>query len=415
MKAIDIAFKDVKQAFRNKTAVMFMFVVPILVTTLFFFIFGSGVDDEEEAFDLPQTSVQIVNLDRGEYGEILVDVLRNEGLQDLIAVTQTEDVDIARSAVDHQESGVAVIIPEDFSAVMQQTEGVAEVEIYQDPTLTLGPGIVTSIVSQLTDSFSGSKIAVGTTIEQLMEAGVGITPDVITNTVQSYILETQETGGQDGLVEIETATGEAPTAGMMVGIVSFVMAGMMIFYAFFTGASTVQSILTEEEQGTLPRLFSTPTSQSTILYGKFIASAVTIFIQVTVLLIFGNLVFNIYWGDLLSVFLVVLGTIVSATTFGIFFVSLVKNSRQAGAIMGGGITMLGMIGMSKIFTLGLPNPPAALDIISLTVPQGWAMRGITTAMDGGSMENILFSLLGMLIWSVVFFLIGNARFKRRYV
>lgn len=415
MKAIDIALKDVKQAFRNKTAVMFMFVVPILVTTLFFFIFGSGVDDDEEAFDLPQTSVQIVNLDQGEYGEILVDVLRSEGLQDLIAVTQTDDVDIARSAVDHQESGVAVIIPEDFSAVMQQTEGVAEVEIYQDPTLTLGPGIVTSIVSQLTDSFSGSKIAVGTTIEQLLEAGVGITPNVISNTVQSYILETQETGGQDGLIEIETSTGEAPNAGMMVGIVSFVMAGMMIFYAFFTGSSTVQSILTEEEQGTLPRLFSTPTSQSTILYGKFIASAVTIIIQVTVLLIFGNLVFNIYWGDLLSVFLVVLGTVVSATTFGIFFVSLVKNSRQAGAIMGGGITMLGMIGMSKIFTLGLPNPPAALDIISLTVPQGWAMRGITTAMDSGSIENILFSVFGMLVWSVVFFLIGNTRFKRRYV
>jgi ABC-type multidrug transport system permease subunit len=391
-----------------------MFVVPILVTGLFFFIFGSGSDDEE-AFDLPQTSVQIVNLDQGEYGQILVDVLRSEDLQDLIAVTQTDAVETARLAVDHQESGVAVIIPENFSTVMEQPEGIAEVEVYQDPTLTLGPGIVTTIVSQLTDSFSGSKIALGTTIEQLMEAGVGITPDVINNTIQSYILETQETGGQEGLIEIETPMGERPNDGMMMGIVSFVMAGMMIFYAFFTGASSVQSILTEEEQGTLPRLFSTPTSQSTILYGKFIASALTILIQVTVLLIFGNLVFGIYWGKLLSVILVVLGTVFSATTFGIFFVSLIKNSRQAGAIMGGGITTLGMIGMSKIFTLGLPNPPPALDIISLTVPQGWAMRGIISAMDGDSMENILISLIGMLVWSVAFFLIGNTRFKRRYV
>jgi ABC-2 type transport system permease protein len=346
---------------------------------------------------------------------MLVDVLRSEGFVEILEVTQTDDVEIARSAVDRQESGVAVIIPENFSAVMLQPEGVAEVEIYQDPTLTLGPGIVTTIVSQLTDNFSGSKIAVGTTVEQLMGAGVGITPEVINSTVESYILATQGIGGAEGLVETETPGGETPNVGMTTGIVSFVMAGMMIFYAFFTGASTVQSILFEEEQGTLPRLFSTPTPQSTILYGKFIASALTIFIQVTVLLLFGNLVFKIYWGDLFTLILVILGIVTSATTFGIFFVSLIKTSRQAGAIMGGGITTLGMIGMSKIFTLGMPNPPAAIDIISLTVPQGWAMRGISTVMDGGSLENVLFSVMGMLVWSVVFFLIGNTRFKRRYV
>jgi len=413
MKSIDIALKDVKQAFRNKTALMFMFVIPILVTGLFFFIFGSG--DDEEAFNLPQTSVYIVNLDEGEFGQVLVEVLRSEGLQDLLAVTQTDDVEIARSAVDRQESGVAVIIPENFSAVMQQPEGVAQVEIYQDPTLTLGPGIVTTIVNQLTDSFSGSKIALGTTVEQLTQAGLAITPEVINSTIEKYVRAVQQIGGEEGLIETETPTGAPPNGGMMLGIVSFVMAGMMIFYAFFTGASSVQSILMEEERGTLPRMFSTPTSHSTILYGKFIASALTIFIQVTVLLIFGSLVFNIYWGDLLSVVLVVLGTVVSATTFGICFVSFIKNSRQAGAIMGGGITTLGMIGMSKIFTLGSPSPPPAIDIISLTVPQGWALKGIITAMDGGSLGNILFSVIGMLVWSLVFFLIGNTRFKRRFV
>ncbi len=36
----------------------------------------------------------------------------------------------------------------------------------------------------------------------------------------------------------------------------------MIFYAFFTGTSTAQSILKEEEERTLPRLFTTPTLAS---------------------------------------------------------------------------------------------------------------------------------------------------------
>ena len=49
------------------------------------------------------------------------------------------------------------------------------------------------------------------------------------------------------------------------------MGGMTIFYAFFTGTSTAQTILREDEDGTLPRLFTTPTSQATVLGGKFLA------------------------------------------------------------------------------------------------------------------------------------------------
>ena len=412
MKPIDIALKDIKQAFRNKTALMFMFVVPILVTGLFFFVFGSG---EEETFELPKTSVHVVNLDEGEFGEVLVEVLRGDELQNLLEITQTEEVDVARSAVDRQESGVAVIIPENFSAVMLQPSGQADVEIYQDPTLTLGPGIVTTIVHQITDGFSGSKIAVGTTVEQLMEAGVGITPEAINNIVEAYVRTTQEIGGEAGLIESETPSGERADLGGPMGVVGFIMAGMMIFYAFFTGASMIQTILTEEENGTMQRLFSTPTSQSSILYGKFIASAGTVLIQVITLLIFGNLVFKIYWGELFGLVLVVLGTIASASTFGICFVSFIKTNRQAGAMMGGGITFMGMIGMARIFTMGMPNPPPTVEVISLFVPQGWAVRGISASMEGGSLENILFSLFGLLVWSLVFFLIGNARFKRRYV
>jgi hypothetical protein len=135
----------------------------------------------------------------------------------------------------------------------------------------------------------------------------------------------------------------------------------------------------------------------------------------TVLFIFGSLVFNIYWGELFGVVLIILGIVASASTFGIFFVSFIKTNRQAGAMMGGGITLLGMIGMSRIFTLGLPNPPPTIEMVSLFVPQGWAVRGISASMEGGSLENILFSVFGMLVWSLVFFLIGNTRFKRRYV
>ena len=64
MKLLDIAFKDMRQSYRSLTGIMFMFVVPILVTALFAFLFG-GVG-EDAGFTLPQTSLVLVNLDSGE-------------------------------------------------------------------------------------------------------------------------------------------------------------------------------------------------------------------------------------------------------------------------------------------------------------------------------------------------------------
>ena len=51
MKAVDIALKDMRQSFRSKGAIVFMFVVPILITVLFSFMFGSiagGDEDRDE-------------------------------------------------------------------------------------------------------------------------------------------------------------------------------------------------------------------------------------------------------------------------------------------------------------------------------------------------------------------------------
>jgi ABC-type Na+ efflux pump permease subunit len=76
------------------------------------------------------------------------------------------------------------------------------------------------------------------------------------------------------------------------------MGGMMVFYAFFTGTSTAQSILKEEEERTLPRLFTTPTSQAEILNGKFLAVFMTVLVQMVVLLLTSWLTFNINWGRL---------------------------------------------------------------------------------------------------------------------
>ena len=83
-------------------------------------------------------------------------------------------------------------------------------------------------------------------------------------------------------------------------------------------------------------------------------------------------------------------------------------------IVGGGVTITGMLGMASIFMMNAPNPNQAINTLSLLVPQGWANRALIHIMDGYSVSEVLFSLLGLVVYSAFLFLIGTRRFMKRF-
>jgi ABC-2 type transport system permease protein len=199
---------------------------------------------------------------------------------------------------------------------------------------------------------------------------------------------------------------------MALRMVGPIFGGMMIFYAFFTGMSTGQSILREEEEGTLPRLFTTPTTQTEILVGKFLAIGLTVLVQVVVLITLSRFIFGIEWGEPLAVVLFALGTIISASAFGVMVNSFLKNTKQAGVVMGGLLTVTGMVGMMDIFTGNAGGNQ--FGILPLFTPQGWAARSMFNASLGASALDILPNILALLAFSFIFFVIGVLRFQKRY-
>ena len=62
MRLLTVTLKDLLQSSRSLSIYMFMFVIPVLVTLLFFIMFGNA-GGSDEGFELPSTSVIIVNLD----------------------------------------------------------------------------------------------------------------------------------------------------------------------------------------------------------------------------------------------------------------------------------------------------------------------------------------------------------------
>ena len=433
MKAFDIAFKDLTRSFRSAFAVIFMFGVPLLVTGMFYFMFGNIASNGD--FNLPKTKVVIANLDEGgpkfqvnpknipggkkaeTMGDLIVSILQSEEMADLIEITLAPSAESARTSVDSQAAQVAIIIPSDFSHQFADVDGTAKIEFYQDPTLTIGPAIMRSILNRFMDGMAGVKIAVNVFLDEADSSEYAMAGQVVQQYLEVSLAESDDV--EEELLDVRTpANGPdkeaAETQNLLLHIIGPIMGGMMVFYAFYTGASTAQSILKEEEERTLPRLFTTPTSQATILTGKLLSVFMTVSVQVIILLVAARLIFGIQWGDFWSVTLMAAGIIFSASSFGIFVNSFLKNTKQAGVIFGGVLTVTGMMGMIKIFAMNSAIANKMGDTISLLVPQGWAIRGLMQSMGVEPISNVLTTLLASLLWSMAFFVIGVWRFNRRY-
>jgi ABC-2 type transport system permease protein len=432
MKILDIAFKDMLRSFRSMFALVFMFGIPLLMTGMFYIMFGNIASGGE--FNLPKTKVIIANLDEGgprfqistnnipggkqarTMGELVVNVLQSKEMADLIQVSLAPSAESAHAAVDGQAAQVAIIIPADFSKKFADTNKQAVIEFYQDPTLTIGPSIIRSILNRFMDGMAGVKIAINVFMDEAPESDYVLTGDVIQRYLDISLVQTEDLAGTllDEQAPTTASSSSQTSQNLLLRIVGPIMGGMMIFYAFFTGSSTAQSILKEEEEHTLPRLFTTPTPQAVILTGKLVAVFLTVLVQVVTLIIAARLIFGIQWGAPVPVAMAAVGTVFIASSFGIFINSLLKSTKQGGTVFGGVLAMTGMLGMVSIFAVNSPTAARLGNTVSLLVPQGWAIRGLLQAMNGAPVGNVGLTTLVMLVLSAAFFVIGVWRFNKRY-
>jgi ABC-2 type transport system permease protein len=424
MKLFDIAFKDMLRYFRSAFAVGMMFIVPLMIAGLLAFAFGGVLKSSEtSAYTLPVIKLQIANLDEGDassgvnMGSVLVSALTSEEVKNVFAVTETKDETAARAAVDGQQAALALIVPANLTRSALTGQEQSAVTLYQDPTLSFGPGITREIVSQFLDALSGGQIAIRVAREQLTAQGQVLTPEAAQQIQAAYGQWFTQIAGQQGWnlpASIRLPNSETPKS---VGdhrttLLGPIMAGMMIFFVFFTGTNTAQSLIKEQEEGTLARMFTTPVSMATILGGKLASVFLTLIVQSIVLMIASSLIFNIDWGNLATLTLVTIGLVVSGSGFGVFLMSFMKNSRQAGAISGAVLAIMGMLG--GLYTTGLPSVPEALNTIGVITPVNWALRGLNLSLAGAAPQDVLLPLLVMLAFGIVFFTAGVYFFGKRF-
>ena len=413
MKIMVIAIKDFVQSSRSLVSIGMMIVAPLLITGLVSLAFGgmsTGSDPQPAEFIL-----SVANLDQGSTpaptaGDQLLAFLQSDQAPAWLTVQTTTGEDAARQAVRDQQAGAALVIPAGLTQAIHNPAQPVEIPLLSDLPESYGVLVTENLVGQYLKNLTQFDLLAqqvnsadrASAIQQYQQYQANL--DTRLASQDPSLLLVQKTGAQ-------SKDASATTTDPLANILRQIMAGMLVFFVFFTGANGAISILREEEQQTMPRLLTSPTAPMQILAGKFLSIWFTILVQIGVLLTASSLMFHIRWGNPAALCLVSFGLSVAATGFGIFLLTFASNTRQAGVLTGGILSALGMLG--GLFTAAISTMPAAFRMVSLFTPQGWAMRAFTQMMNAEPISLILVSAAATVGFGLAAFFAGLVRFQRR--
>jgi ABC-2 type transport system permease protein len=274
--------KEFIQMRRDRLTLAMMMGIPAIQLALF------GYAIRTEVRHLP-----MVVLDESQSPEsrALVQTLVNTGNFDLAGMVHDRD-EITR-AIGRGSARAAVVIPPEYQHDLKRGRG-AHAQIIVDAADPLGASAAISGAAQA---------GLERTIEILAQKGLA--PPVTVNVRPWY------NPGLRSAVYIVPGI-----IGVLLSMTMVVIAGV--------------AIVREKERGTLEQLVVTPIGKTSLMLGKIIPFLLVGFVQVTVILILGRLLFHVpFRGNLLNLYIVALPFIVASLAVGLFISTLVSTQTQA--------------------------------------------------------------------------------------
>jgi ABC-2 type transport system permease protein len=406
MKVIDLALKDLLQITRDWRAAIFLVIMPIGFTIMFGIAFGGFGDGEPADSRLP---VGLLDQDQGSLSPYLLSLLENSKVVKVEVVDVT--VDESGDMVAGDELAAVVIIPPGYSE--QFIAGNAgQVKVITDSgtnagmtvrgeiqaaTVRLNSAVRTAIISsELFDRESG--FANASDRQEYFDTALTATisawddpPIGVTSSDSTSITDDQEEPASDNAFS-------QSSPGMMA---QFAIAGLM-------GASAI--LVIERKNRTMRRLLTTAMTRVEILFGHYLAMFVMIFVQLMILIIFGQLLLRLnYLEHPAATLLMAVATALFAASLGLFIGAVAKTEEQ--------VIVFAMIPMFVLSGLGgawvpMELTPEGFQQIARLTPLAYVMDGFQDIIirDMG-IEAIVLNLVILIAYAFVFFAIGAWRFR----
>jgi ABC-2 type transport system permease protein len=401
------ASKDLLIVLRDKGVLAVYFLMPLLFASLLGLAFGN-VGGEEKTIEI---EILLVNQDRGSYGQMLADGLKET---EVVLLEELNDPAAADQAVADGDAAAAILIPADLSAKIDAGQPV-EVLMIQDPTQPEAADIAAGITNQ-----AMAEIGLLGELRYGIHSVLAEAPDYdqappeMVQAVEAQTLGVLWTQVQRMRQDPVIAVRGEPVAGadevQPWDPITYYIPSFTVAFAFFLVGQMASTLLLEKEEGTLRRILSSPMSPASIIAGKMLAFGVVVFLQVIVLFTVGYALFKMPLGQSpLPLLLLTLALALASTSLGMLVGALCRNSKQAdrlGMILGFILLVLG----GSIFPLF--RSEGLMGILSRLTPNAWAIEGyMGLVADDWTLLQTAPNILAVLAFAVVFFGIAVWRFR----
>lgn len=386
--------KDFIRKWRNPVVIIGFMLIPLVFTLIFGMVFGSS--DEQT---LPKVTVLAADNDQSLLSGLFLGALTQGELNDLIELKNVDEAE-GREELNKGKASALLIIPKEFGNNVWNGLPV-EILLIKNPAEQFLPQIVQEITDTaallLSSLFSVFAEEVSTIrglidedeIENENIANIAVQVNDRIEGISKYVFPPVI-----GLDEKTLAKDQKKEVERSLTIQGYILPAIAILFLLFVCNAVFDDILRERESGTLLRMTVSPLKLNEFIWSKIIICAAIGMICTLVLVILGRILFSIDWGNLTTLFFIIICLNILIAGFISFLFSFVKTERQAGAVLSTVILIMSMLGGSMIPIQNFP--PFMLHFSKLTINY-WGIQAFLKNMLGEPLSQIVPILIFMLI------------------
>ena len=381
-----ISAKDLRQRLRDRSAFMWGFIVPFGLAALFSQVFDFGTGGVHFTY-------AVVNQDAGPLGTAFVDqVLGGLETQDVASVTEIDNVATAREKTADGTVDATFVIPPAFSSDV--TSGKAtSLEVIGNADASIATQVADALAQRYGQSLTATQVAVG-----LVASATGTSDPASLASL----------GEQAAHLDPAITLTQVATADKQLSSTTYLMAGMAVFFLFFTVQFGVTGLLEERRLGTLQRLLAAPISRFSVIGGKILTSFALGVVSMSVLIVASALLLGATWGNPVGVGILVVAGVISAVGIMAVIATFARTAEQANVWQSITAVVLGMLGGS-FFPIAQGQSWFAK--LSLITPHQWFLRALGDLAGGGGPVEVLPAAGIMCLFGVVGFAIAGWRMR----
>ncbi len=396
--------KDFKRKWKNPVVILGFMLIPVLFTFIFGLVFGGQEEDT-----LPRISLLVVDNDKSLISNFLTTAMSQGELKKMVELKPMETEEEGRLILGKGKASALLLVPENFGKDVLDGK-TTEVLLLKNPSEQFLPLIAeeitdttTLILSSLLSVFSEEVDTIKEFIDldNFPDSDISALSVLVKNRIESiskYVFPPvislkQETIKEEGKEEVES-----------ISIHGYILPGMSIMFLMFICNVVFEDILREKETKTLLRLNVSRMSMNEFIWSKIVISALIGMLCTIVLIFLGIALFSIYWGNLFTVFSIVLCLNICIAGFIAFLYSFIKTEQQAGAVLSSVILIMSLLGGSMV---PVDTFPSFIQPISKVTLNDWGFEAFRMAMKKESFTALIPILIGMVLAGILLSLVSS--------